>query len=151
VPQVGPSTNGGGVEVAVASPKIALGDRSNTADAKIALGDRSNTADALALIEGSDTQGKAPPPAAAAASNAALSPGTLIRQVREVTGHNPPAPQEEDAVAATAAKKEAINEEVAIDSEVGGVNTDAEIGDIDRRLNQLQEFLRQAKEGQAAS
>jgi hypothetical protein len=91
--------------VAAASPKAALADRSNTSDA-------------LALLEA----GKPP---------VALSPGTLIRQVREVTGHTPLA----------AAPKEGADDG-------GGVDTEVEIGDIDRRLNQLQEFLRQAKEGQ---
>lgn len=124
------------------------------ASPKVALGDRSNTADALALIEGSsDNHGKQAPPASAAPT--ALSPGTLIRQVRQVTGHAPLPQGDGDAgsaaTATVAAKKEAREEEVAVDEEASGVNTDAEIGDIDRRLNQLQEFLRQAKEGQAAS
>ena len=140
----GPTRGGAVVEAAapaasVASPKVALGDRSNTADA---------------LIEGSaDNHGKPAPPASAAPT--ALSPGTLIRQVREVTGRAPLSQGEGDAgsaaTATVAAKKEASEEGVVVDDEASGVNTDAEIGDIDRRLNQLQEFLRQAKEGQAAS
>ena len=110
------------------------------------LGTRSvNTSDALELLE-------AKPPAAGP------SPGTLIRQVREVTagvgdGSSSrvtfePAGGEAggEAYVEVAGKTGSSGAATA----EGGVDPTAEISDIDRRLNQLQEFLRQAKEGFSA-
>jgi hypothetical protein len=90
------------------------------------------------------------------------SPVTLLRAVRDVSGEATASfgvggcaggdVQQQQPVARAVSFVDGQGGSATL-SEAGAAEVDpsAEIGDIDRRLNQLQEFLRQAKQGSTAS
>jgi len=85
------------------------------------------------------------------------SPGTLLRSVRGVSGEVTAAYGEgansKEGAPPVARTVSFVDSQAREGGEAGGNGGDAfcdpseEISDIDRRLNQLQEFLRQAKQG----